>query len=209
MEAEFARFHARTGTTMVYITHDQAEAMALADRIAVMDRGRLLQVATPSQLYREPADATVAAFIGEGIVVPAEVVDVDSNGRCRVDLFGLSVSMRCSLTQTPTRATRVCLRAANLAIVGAATAGIGARVVRAVYQGGHFRIEAQLDHADGVLVHLAVPEPCRLAPGSAIRIGIDDGWVLPETGEIVDSIAAESADRQRSNGGTVATSGDG
>ena len=77
MEEEFARFHARTGTTMVYITHDQAEAMALADRIAVMDSGRLLQVATPSQLYREPADATVAAFIGEGIVVPAEVVDVD------------------------------------------------------------------------------------------------------------------------------------
>ncbi len=91
--------------------------------------------------------------------------------------------MRCPLTQTPTRAARVCLRAANLTIVGAGIPGIGARVVRAVYQGGHFRIEAQLDHADGVLVHLAVAEPCRLAPGSAIRIGIDDGWVLPETGE--------------------------
>ena len=66
MEDEFARFHARTGTTMVYITHDQAEAMALADRIAVMDNGRLLQVATPSQLYREPADATVAGIHRRG-----------------------------------------------------------------------------------------------------------------------------------------------
>ena len=209
MEEEFARFHARTGTTMVYITHDQAEAMALADRIAVMDSGRLLQVATPSQLYREPADATVAAFIGEGIVVPAEVVDVDSNGRCRVDLFGLSVSMRCASAQRPTRTARACLRAGNLAIVGADASGIGARVVRAVYQGGHFRIEAQLDHADGVLVHMAVAEPCQLAPGSAIRIGIDDGWILPETGGIVDSIAPKSADSRRFDGGTVATGADG
>ena len=80
MEDEFARFHARTGTTMIYITHDQAEAMALADRIAVMDRGRLLQVATPSQLYREPADETVAGFIGEGMVVPVEVRSVDGDG---------------------------------------------------------------------------------------------------------------------------------
>ena len=209
MEEEFARFHARTGTTMVYITHDQAEAMALADRIAVMDSGRLLQVATPSQLYREPADATVAAFIGEGIVVPAAVVDVDSNGRCRVDLFGLSVSMRCASAQRPTRTARACLRAGNLAIVGADASGIGARVVRAVYQGGHFRIEAQLDHADGVLVHMAVAEPCQLAPGSAIRIGIDDGWILPETGGIVDSIAPKSADSRRFDGGTVATGADG
>jgi ABC-type sugar transport system ATPase subunit len=68
MEREFARFHERTGTTMIYITHDQKEAMALADRIAVMDKGRVLQFATPSQLYREPADEIVAGFIGEGMV---------------------------------------------------------------------------------------------------------------------------------------------
>jgi hypothetical protein len=117
--------------------------------------------------------------------------------------------MRCPLTQTPTRAARVCLRAANLAIVGAGFPGIGARVVRAVYQGGHFRIEAELDHADGVLVHMAVAEPSQLAPGSAIRIGIDDGWVLPEAGEIVDSTTSESADSRRFDGGKVATGADG
>jgi iron(III) transport system ATP-binding protein len=205
MEDEFARFHARTGTTMVYITHDQAEAMALADRIAVMDSGRLLQVATPSQLYREPADATVAAFIGEGIVVPAEVVDVDGRGRCRVSLSGLNISMRCPLTQRPARAARACLRAADLTLVGPSISGIGARVVRAVYQGGHFRIEAQLDHADGVLVHLAVAEPCQLAPGDAIRIAIDDGWVLPETGDAA-AIAQDSSERRRPDGGVGVTS---
>jgi iron(III) transport system ATP-binding protein len=208
MEEEFARFHARTGTTMVYITHDQAEAMALADRIAVMDSGRLLQVATPSQLYREPADETVATFIGEGIVVPAEVVDVDGSGRCRADLFGLSVNMRCPLGQSPTRAARVCLRAANLAIVGAGIPGIGARVVHAVYQGGHFRIEARLDHADDVLVHLAVAEPCRLAPGDAVRIGINDGWVLPDAGAVADDRATASGTGRRLDDGPASTGAD-
>jgi iron(III) transport system ATP-binding protein len=208
MEDEFARFHARTGTTMVNITHDQAEAMALADRIAVMDSGRLLQVATPTQLYREPADATVAAFIGEGIVVPAEVVDVDGRGRCRADLFGLSVAMRCAPAQRPTRTARACLRAGNLSIVGAGAAGIGARVVRSVYQGGHFRVEAQLDHADGVLMHLVAAEPCQLAPGDAIRIGIDDGWVLPETGEIVDAAATAPLTRSPADDGDTPTNAD-
>ena len=189
MEDEFARFHARTGTTMVYITHDQAEAMALADRIAVIDRGRLLQVATPSQLYREPADATVAAFIGEGMVVPAQVVDVDGQGQCRVDLLGVSMRMRCMPAQQTTRTARACLRAGNLSVVDSGVPGIGARVVRIVYQGGHFRIEAELDHADAALVHLTVAEPCQLAPGSAIRIAIDDGWVLPESGPTIDALA--------------------
>lgn len=55
MESEFVQFHQKTRTTMIYITHDQSEAMALADRIAVMDAGRLVQVARPEMLYREPA----------------------------------------------------------------------------------------------------------------------------------------------------------
>jgi iron(III) transport system ATP-binding protein len=108
MEDEFARFHARTGTTMIYVTHDQAEAMALADRIAVMDNGRLRQVATPSQLYREPADENVAAFIGEGMVLPVAVHSVHSDGTCRADLFGHAVRMRCSPLQKPASRARAC-----------------------------------------------------------------------------------------------------
>jgi iron(III) transport system ATP-binding protein len=110
--------------------------------------------------------------------------------------------------QRPTRAARACLRAGNLAIVGAGTAGIGARVVRAVYQGGHFRIEAQLDHADGVLVHLIAADPCRLAPGDAIRLAIDDGWVLPATGESVPVAATPSGARRRADDDAASTSAD-
>ena len=60
MQQEFARFHREAGATFIYVTHDQAEAMALADRVAVMDEGRVEQVAPPRVLYREPATAMVA-----------------------------------------------------------------------------------------------------------------------------------------------------
>ena len=144
MEDEFARFHARTATTMIYVTHDQAEAMALADRIAVMDNGRLLQVATPSQLYREPADETVAGFIGEGMVLPVDVVSVEADGLCRADLCGHGVRMRCAPGQTPMRGARACVRARDLCIVAPTSPGVEARIDHAIYQGGHFRLEAHV-----------------------------------------------------------------
>jgi len=179
MEDEFARFHARTGTTMIYITHDQAEAMALADRIAVMDKGRLLQIATPSQLYREPADPTVAEFIGEGMVLPVEIRSVDGRGTCHADLYGHGVRMRCANSQRPTPAARACLRARDLRIVLPTASGMGARIDHAIYQGGYFRLEAHVDAAPEMLLHLAVPEPFLLTPGAAITLDVADGWVIP------------------------------
>ena len=57
--------------------------------------------------------------------------------------------------------------------------GVRARVTGAIYQGGHFRVEALAEAAADVPLHLVVAEPCRLAPGDAINIAIDDGWVIP------------------------------
>ena len=64
LRVELKRLHQRFGTTMVYVTHDQVEAMTLADRIAVLDKGHLQQVGTPAELYEEPANRFVASFIG-------------------------------------------------------------------------------------------------------------------------------------------------
>ena len=61
---EIARLHAKLGTTMIYVTHDQTEAMTLADRIVVLNAGRIEQVGSPLELYRSPANAFVAGFIG-------------------------------------------------------------------------------------------------------------------------------------------------
>jgi multiple sugar transport system ATP-binding protein len=64
MRASLAQLHARLGTTTVYVTHDQIEAMTLGQRVAVMRNGRMLQVDRPQRLYEQPQDLFVAAFIG-------------------------------------------------------------------------------------------------------------------------------------------------
>ena len=62
--AEISKLHARLGATMIYVTHDQVEAMTMGDRICVMNEGRIMQVAEPLTLYRHPANLFVAGFIG-------------------------------------------------------------------------------------------------------------------------------------------------
>jgi multiple sugar transport system ATP-binding protein len=64
MRAEVARLHRRLATTIIYVTHDQAEAMILGDRIVLMDQGAIQQIDTPTNIYRKPANRFVAAFIG-------------------------------------------------------------------------------------------------------------------------------------------------
>ena len=64
LRAELKRLHARLGTTMIYVTHDQVEAMTLGDRIAVMSGGKLQQVGSPEEVYRTPRNTFVARFVG-------------------------------------------------------------------------------------------------------------------------------------------------
>nr|WP_070959307.1 sn-glycerol-3-phosphate ABC transporter ATP-binding protein UgpC [Hyphomonas sp. Mor2] len=64
MRGEMARLHRTLGKTMIYVTHDQVEAMTLADRIIVMEAGQIRQIATPLELYKQPANKFVAGFIG-------------------------------------------------------------------------------------------------------------------------------------------------
>jgi len=76
MRVEIARLHAQLGTTMIYVTHDQVEAMTLASRIVVLNRGRIEQVGTPLELYHHPANLFVAGFLGSPGMnfLPARVI---------------------------------------------------------------------------------------------------------------------------------------
>jgi iron(III) transport system ATP-binding protein len=173
MEDEFARFHRETRATMVYITHDQAEAMALADRVAVMDRGRVVQAAAPRVLYREPATEMVAGFVGRGAVVHAFCDGTGEGGRARVHLAdGMVLPLRCppGVRAGP---ARLCLRPEDLEI---ADDGLPATVRRTSYKGGAVAVEAET--ALGRL-QLTLPDGAAPEPGSAVRIAVRDGWVIP------------------------------
>jgi iron(III) transport system ATP-binding protein len=78
MRTQIKDIHRKIGRTMIYVTHDQAEALSMADRIAVMRRGRLVQTGTPHELYTRPESAFVAQFIGGTNLLPGTVEEVGS-----------------------------------------------------------------------------------------------------------------------------------
>lgn len=84
MREEIRRLHRETGLTMVYVTHDQKEAMSLADRLAVMHQGRIVQVGTPREVYSRPASRFVADFMGDSNFIPGTVQDIRPDGTCLV-----------------------------------------------------------------------------------------------------------------------------
>jgi len=75
MRSEIRRIQRELGITVIYVTHDQEEAMAISDRIAVMNVGTVEQVGTPKEIYEEPKTEFVASFMGKTNVIPAEVVE--------------------------------------------------------------------------------------------------------------------------------------
>jgi len=79
MRIELSRLHKELGSTMVYVTHDQVEAMTMGDRIAVMHQGRIAQIGKPMTLYKEPINTFVASFLGAPTINLITRPDVDSS----------------------------------------------------------------------------------------------------------------------------------
>ncbi|MGH9296931.1 MAG: ABC transporter ATP-binding protein, partial [Acidimicrobiales bacterium] len=84
MQIELRQLHSTLGTTFIYVTHDQEEALTMSDRLAVMSGGRIAQLGTPRTVYEEPADAYVADFLGISNLMDAEVVGGGTRECCRV-----------------------------------------------------------------------------------------------------------------------------
>jgi len=80
MRLEIKRIHAESGITAIYVTHDQKEALSLADRLAVMREGRIVQVGTPREVYTSPANRFVAGFIGETNFLEGRIVEHTHDG---------------------------------------------------------------------------------------------------------------------------------
>ena len=160
----FADIHARTGATIIYVTHDQAEALALADTIMVFDKGRLQQAASPETLYAEPANAMVGGFVGRGCIVAAQA-DAGELAIGDYRFFARSLAGQSGPVQ-------VLLRPEGLHLVDN---GLRAEIERVTYRGPVY--ETALRLPGGELVLLDTDR--RLAPGSTIDIGISDAWVIP------------------------------
>jgi len=116
MRAELSRLQRQLAITTVYVTHDQEEAMAISDRIAVMRQGVIAQVGTAEELYRTPRSAFVAQFIGRVNLVESRVLGA-SGGRVAVDLWGASLSVATDDVYAPGQRLFLVLRPESLTLV--------------------------------------------------------------------------------------------
>jgi len=106
LQVELKRIQRDVGITFVYVTHDQEEALTMSDRIAVMDRGRIEQVADPEQVYDRPTTTFVAGFIGVSNLMPATVrgehqVDLDHGPSVDASVNGFAAGERCFAVVRP------------------------------------------------------------------------------------------------------------
>ncbi|HTJ58844.1 MAG TPA: ABC transporter ATP-binding protein [Devosiaceae bacterium] len=154
----------RVAATIVYVTHDQAEALALADRIAVLDHGRIQQFATPQEIYSAPGNGMIAGFVGRGSVVSAEG---DGEG---VGIAGYRFPAR---GHAAAGSAKVLLRPEALRL---GEDGIPARVVDLSYKGPVYEVLAALEGTGERLV-LDVAAPVEM--GAEVRIAVSDAWVVP------------------------------
>ena len=177
MLAEIAAFRRISKATLVYVTHDQAEALGVADRVAVMAGGRLHQVATPTALYRTPSDGVVSRFGGPGSVARGEVTQTFANGHAQVALFGREWQVRSAPGQARGRA-EICIRPEDLAIV-AAPQGFAAQVQRVLYQGGRTIVEAAPASEPDTTLALSIDSGTASGIGPTVHLALVDGWVIP------------------------------
>ena len=168
MRIELSRLHRELGTTMVYVTHDQVEAMTMGTRIAVFNRGNIEQLGAPLSLYNEPANEFVAGFLGAPRVNLVDVPGPEATPALRAFWSML-------LPVVPAQARRAGVRAEHLRVV-ASGAGVPATVVKAEHLGDvsvlHLRVDgiADLLHAkvDASHAHLVAGASVGLVAGGSV-----------------------------------------
>ena len=201
MQMELRRIQRQVGITFIFVTHDQEEALALSDRMAVMSRGRVLQIDAPSRVYEAPASREVAAFIGsmnffDGVIeaIEGEIAHVRCEGK------GL---LKASLAQgrgraAPGGAVTVAVRPEKVSIGGDADNRIQGMLDGTAYYGDRSHMHMQA--ADGSTVLISAPNARRGSSGTpqgalVASFRPEDAILLPRTGDWGDGIAAKGSKR--------------
>jgi iron(III) transport system ATP-binding protein len=170
MRSEIRNLQQALKITTVYVTHDQEEAMAISDRIAVMETGRIVQLDTAEMLYRHPATAFVAGFIGRANLLHATVESV-SGERAILDIGGQKLAVTAKGAPAPGNAVSIVVRPESVAIVTSDT-GLTGVVQARTYLGD--KIEYEIAFAGQMLniVRFNPAENEEFLPGSTVSISI-------------------------------------
>ncbi|WP_386680911.1 ABC transporter ATP-binding protein [Loktanella sp. R86503] len=176
LQFEITNLAHQLGITVVYVTHDQTEALTMSDRVAVFENGRIQQLAPPATLYEEPQNSFVAQFIGEnntleGVVAEIKgdtcVVKLDSGEV--IDAVPVNVSKVGERTKVSIRPERVEVDTAKL---GPNAHTLKAEVLEFIYMGDIFRTRLKVAGIDNFVIKTRnSPDQTKLTPGTTIDIG--------------------------------------
>ncbi|ETF04524.1 spermidine/putrescine ABC transporter ATP-binding protein [Advenella kashmirensis W13003] len=181
MQLEIKRLHAELGVTVVYVTHDQGEALTMSDRVAVFHDGKVQQIGSPQDIYESPETAFVAGFIGEnnrthGVITQASsrqaTVDLDSGLQIRgLQQLGMKVGDRVSVSIRP---ERIALDPAE----NATDVRCQGKVQEVIYLGDHVRVRLAINGDPDFVVKQPVSQLRRnIAVGETVELGWNHEFV--------------------------------
>ena len=184
MRVEIRRIQKNLGITAIYVTHDRTEAMSLSDKIIVMRKGRIEQMGTPSEIYRDPSNVFVAGFVGKAAFFHGKVLSVDTS-ECTVTIKNRNFQLhRFSPSLSEGSNVRVMCRPESLTLHEPGEGITEGRVKMNVYLGNS--IESYIDTNEGeVLVQIDNPDIKHIyAEGEAVSVSLRP--------ELAKALAAEA-----------------
>ena len=194
---EIKRIHAELGTTFVYVTHDQDEALVLSDRIAVFNDGKIEQVGTAKELYELPRTAFVAQFLGESSLFQG-VATLGADGDGVEGVFGTlygrhgeaQAGSPAALVVRPER-----IRLVPVGGVGPAGNAVTGRILQEIYLGSSRKLQIELADGSQVLARESAGDISALVPGDEawVTFRAEDAVLLPTRGPAVPAKAVEAS----------------
>jgi putative spermidine/putrescine transport system ATP-binding protein len=186
MQYEIKQIHRDLGVTIVYVTHDQSEALAMSDRIAIFQNGDIVQIDSPHDLYERPANVYVAGFIGENNILAGSVERQAGGGAIAVKLpCGREVTAKAAGADPATGAKTTLTVRPDRLIIGNDAPSLGnslpGRVLDVTYLGDHFRAQIDIGGDQKIVVRRPSGQLSgKLESGDEILVGwrVEDGLVF-------------------------------
>ncbi len=185
LRRELRRIHDATGVTTIFVTHDQEEALELADRVAILNKGVIEQVGDPETVHDRPASAFVCGFVGESNRFEGEV---------KAGAFPCR-DVTLPAPGSPDGAALAFVRPHDFEVVGAGQPGFDFVVERIVLQGPIGHVDGFTGAHHAVFTAMSRQQAADLKPGDTVRISARSAYIFPPSGEGVPS--AESRMRER------------
>ena len=181
IQIEIRDLHQTIGSTILFVTHDQGEALTMSDRIAVLDAGKIVQIGRPLEIYRHPTNRFVASFVGESNLIDAEIMQKRGTTMTLKNRAGYVFNAESRDAIDVGRAT-VLVRPERILVSNEPTAtSAPVRVTSAIFLGEILRIEAQMEGGDALLIRCTDTASRPLpAVGDRLHVswGAEDCWVL-------------------------------